>query len=351
MTNILGTVSTLAAAAEVFSALCAGAVAALVFWPRHGLVARLRAARRFAERCHREDALKQMLKAEANGQAVEIEGLAGRLGLAPAGAAALIGDLERAGHATHDGGRLHLTPAGRDLARHVVRAHRLWESHLAEETGLSEAEWHARAEREEHRLSPEQVESLASRLGHPRRDPHGDFIPGPGGEIEREPGFSLNGLRPGESGRVVHVEDEPDAVYAGIAKRGIRPGMEIRVEGRAPGRLRVTVEGKPCELNALEAHNISVAPSEAAGGAAWESLAGLPVGGEARIVGLSPACRGPERRRLLDLGFVPGSVVAAELVSPAGDPTAYRIRSTTVALRREQADFVRVASRGAGGGR
>jgi Fe2+ transport system protein FeoA len=46
---------------------------------------------------------------------------------------------------------------------------------------------------------------------------------------------------------------------------------------------------------------------------------------------------------LLDLGFVPGSAVEVNLVSPAGDPTAYLVRGALIALRREQARFIRIA--------
>jgi DtxR family transcriptional regulator, Mn-dependent transcriptional regulator len=75
-----------------------------------------------------------------------------------------------------------------------------------------------------------------------------------------------------------------------------------------------------------------------------EYLSGLHRGQSGRVLGLSPACRGPERRRLLDLGFVPGTEVFAEMKSPGGDPTAYRVRGTLIALRKEQADFIRVSS-------
>ena len=40
--------------------------------------------------------------------------------------------------------------------------------------------------------------------------------------------------------------------------------------------------------------------------------------------------------------MLPGTRVTAELRSPAGDPTAYRIRGAVVALRAEQAKQVRV---------
>lgn len=40
------------------------------------------------------------------------------------------------------------------------------------------------------------------------------------------------------------------------------------------------------------------------------------------------------RRRLLDLGFVPGSSITPLYHSVFGDPTAYSIRGTTIALRK-----------------
>jgi len=59
--------------------------------------------------------------------------------------------------------------------------------------------------------------------------------------------------------------------------------------------------------------------------------------------------QGAQRRRLLDLGVVPGTVIRAELRSLSGDPVAYRIRGAMIALRRAQADgiLIRRAGRGA----
>lgn len=48
--------------------------------------------------------------------------------------------------------------------------------------------------------------------------------------------------------------------------------------------------------------------------------------------------------RLRDLGFTPGSAVTAEIASPiGGDPVAYRIRGTLVALRHTVADGITVS--------
>lgn len=49
------------------------------------------------------------------------------------------------------------------------------------------------------------------------------------------------------------------------------------------------------------------------------------------------AAHGKERRRMLDLGLISGTVVEALLSAPKGDPVAYFIRGTVIALRSEDA--------------
>lgn len=71
-------------------------------------------------------------------------------------------------------------------------------------------------------------------------------------------------------------------------------------------------------------------------------LSEWPAGQPAAIVALDGACRGFLRRRLLDLGFTPGTTIAPDLAPFACDPRAYRLRGTTIALRRDQARRVLV---------
>ncbi|HHV72856.1 MAG TPA: ferrous iron transport protein A [Clostridia bacterium] len=66
----------------------------------------------------------------------------------------------------------------------------------------------------------------------------------------------------------------------------------------------------------------------------------LPVGSLGRILGLET--KGLMRRRLLDLGFVPGTVVETVRRSPLGDPTAFKIRGALIALRSEEGRQIRV---------
>ncbi|HHY95921.1 MAG TPA: ferrous iron transport protein A [Firmicutes bacterium] len=49
---------------------------------------------------------------------------------------------------------------------------------------------------------------------------------------------------------------------------------------------------------------------------------------------------GPIRQRLLDLGFTPGTSVKAVRRSPLGDPVAYVVRGSTIALRRKEAERI-----------
>lgn len=66
----------------------------------------------------------------------------------------------------------------------------------------------------------------------------------------------------------------------------------------------------------------------------------LPIG--AHGVVLSVGAEGPVRRRLLDLGLVPGTVVKSIRRSLAGDPTAFGIRGAVIALRAQEGSKVLV---------
>ena len=53
-------------------------------------------------------------------------------------------------------------------------------------------------------------------------------------------------------------------------------------------------------------------------------------------------CNGNVRRRLLDLGLVKGTKITPVFKSPSGDPTAYEIRKTLIALRKEDSILINV---------
>lgn len=70
------------------------------------------------------------------------------------------------------------------------------------------------------------------------------------------------------------------------------------------------------------------------------SLYKLPVGSFGKVKDLR--AKGHNRRRLQDLGLVPGTYVESLRESPLGDPIAYQIRGAVIALRSEEASKVLV---------
>lgn len=74
------------------------------------------------------------------------------------------------------------------------------------------------------------------------------------------------------------------------------------------------------------------------------NLCALPAGETARVREI--AAEAGIRQRLGDLGLITGTRVTCEGKSPLGDPTAYRIRGTVIALRKEDAAKVFVEREG-----
>ncbi|WP_070000857.1 FeoA family protein [Cellulosilyticum sp. I15G10I2] len=60
----------------------------------------------------------------------------------------------------------------------------------------------------------------------------------------------------------------------------------------------------------------------------------LPIGCRAKVKKLT--CSGVSRRRILDLGLIFDTTIESLSKSPFGDPIAYAIRGTVIALRLEE---------------
>jgi len=318
----------------------------VLLWPATGLAWRWRRSLVASDRVEVEDALKHLWDGEYRQRPASLESLAGALGLSGRAAAELVDRLGRLDLLQHDESTLRLTAEGRREALRVIRIHRLWERYLADETGLDAREWHAHAERREHGTSAQQADALAATLGHPRFDPHGDPIPMPSGELPPHQGMPLTQLSGEVAAEIVHIEDEPEAVFAQIVALGLVPGMQVRLIDRSPRRLRIQAEAEEVVLAPVVAANITVLPIEqAVEPAAMTRLSAISPGESADVVALAATCRGAQRRRLLDLGVVPGTHITSELRGPSGDPTAYRIRGALIALRRDQAAQIFVQKR------
>jgi ferrous iron transport protein A len=70
-------------------------------------------------------------------------------------------------------------------------------------------------------------------------------------------------------------------------------------------------------------------------------LSKLPIGCSAEVVSLD--FTGLQRRRMLDLGFAAGNCVTALQAGPFGDPVAYDVLDTVIALRRSDASRIKIS--------
>jgi DtxR family transcriptional regulator, Mn-dependent transcriptional regulator len=170
-----------------------------------------------------------------SGESVSTNALAERLAVSPASASAMVRKLAEAGlveHTPYHGVRL--TGQGRRVALEVVRHHRLLETFLVQELGMSWDRVDAEAEVLEHVLSEALEQRIAEKLGHPDRDPHGDPIPSAELEVDELPTERLEDLPVGARGRFVRVSDADSAMLSYLADLGIAPGDMCEVLERQP---------------------------------------------------------------------------------------------------------------------
>lgn len=326
-------------------ALAFGLLALWVSPPGQRLLARWQSERQARRRVRGEDALKHLYEWEILERTASAATLAEALDLPAAEAEALLDSLQARRLVRREGGRLRLAEPGREAALHVLRAHRLWERYLADETGVPAAEWHGRAHDREHSLTAAEVNDLAARLGHPTHDPHGDPIPTAEGEVLGPAGTPLGAAEAGRPLRILHIEDEPEAVFAHLTDLGLYAGMRVQILERGPGRLRLLADGHEVALPEAAAAAVTVLPlppEVRLAPCAGLPLSDLEIGEAGHVVHVTRRCRPPERRRLMDLGVLPDTLVQVEMDSPGGNLKAYRVRDTLIALRPEQAALIHV---------
>jgi len=322
--------------------IAAGLLAFYLILPRYGLISSYRSWRKVRERGRVEDALKHMLDNEHEGRHASVESLAGVLNITIPAAMRLLGNMEAQNLVEMQGHELHLTAQGESWALQVVRAHRLWERYLADEARMPLEKVHSEAHRRQHRSSEKDLDALEASLGHPRYDPHGDPIPSRLMPSLPKTGTELTNWQTGLPGVIIHLEDEPELAYAQILAAGLRLGQVIRIIEHAPNRLVISDGENEYHLAPAVAVNIHLAPlpkpeKPAEGVIQLHNLSDLQ---PAKIVGIDESLQGLTRRRFLDLGLTPGAVIYPELKNLFGDPRAYRIRSTVIALRDDQAEKI-----------
>jgi DtxR family Mn-dependent transcriptional regulator len=211
-----------------------------------------------------EDYLKCILLEEQQAGAARVPTgrVAQALAVTPGTATAMVQTLAASGlldYEAYEGVRL--TAAGRGLALHVLRRHRLLELFLVRVLGFDWSEVHAEAERLEHAVSERVVERLDELLGRPTEDPHGDPIPSASGEVADAGRTTLAELPAGRRARVARIGDQGADFLRLVERLGLRPGTRVKVAGRDPAADTLELElgrGKTASLGLRAAAKIFV---------------------------------------------------------------------------------------------
>lgn len=147
----------------------------IVLAPRRGLLAKARYRYQRKRLTEREDIIKRVFRQGQQKGVVDATIIREQLDLSERSFRRHLQQLRNFG--LMERSALTLTDAGKLVALRLVRAHRLWETYLNQEVGLTPDQIHAEAERLEHLLPEELLDRVDAKLGFPGEDPHGSEIP------------------------------------------------------------------------------------------------------------------------------------------------------------------------------
>lgn len=182
----------------------------------------------------KEDYLKAIAMAEAEGEEVISASLARWLSVTQPAVTAALKRLSRDGMArVEPAGRVRLTAKGRRVAERTIFRHHLIERMLSEIFGMPWYEIYEEAERLEHAVSPAFEKKLVEKLGHNDTCPHGNRL-----GLENPDKRRQNGMCP-----LSEAEEKKTYVIASVYERDKKLLQFFHEQGIQPG-LRVTVEAK-----------------------------------------------------------------------------------------------------------
>jgi len=122
-----------------------------------------------------------------------------------------------------------LTTAGIKQALVIVRRHRIWETYLAQELDFGWDEVHEIAEQLEHVTSDKLIQRLATKLGNPMFDPHGDPIPDEKGKFQKSEYIKLSEAKVGCKYILSGVSDHSSGFLKFLDKNNLKIGDPIKV--------------------------------------------------------------------------------------------------------------------------
>jgi DtxR family Mn-dependent transcriptional regulator len=196
-----------------------------------------------------EDYLKTIYNLTAASGRASTNQIAERMGVKPASVTSMIQKLAATQpplleYRKHRG--VVLTGEGEKVALEIIRHHRLLEMFLHQTLGYRWDEVHDEADRLEHVISEVLEERIASSLGDPRHDPHGDPIPTRDLHLPSLTTTSLDELRPGQEAIIQRVRDEDRELLRYLSDLGLVPDARLLILSYSPfdGNLNLKVEGR-----------------------------------------------------------------------------------------------------------
>jgi len=196
-----------------------------------------------------EDYLKTIYDLTASNDRATTNQIAERMEVTPASVTNMVQKLAETeppllDYRKHRG--VKLTPEGEKVALEIIRHHRLLEMFLHQTLGYSWDEVHEEADRLEHVISEELEERIATSLGDPLHDPHGDPIPTRELHLPLTSEVPLSQLRPPQDAEVRRVRDGDPELLRYLSEMGIKPQARLEIIEYSPfdNNLQVRIEGR-----------------------------------------------------------------------------------------------------------
>lgn len=225
---------------------------AALFAPKKGLVFRTFRKRKLQHKIQLEDTLKQALKLNSK-EKLSFPTLLEKVDFNKSALRARLKTLQKNGFVKLTNNQVILTSTGQKEATKMVRAHRLWETYLVQEIGLTEEQIHEDAEKFEHLLTEELLDEVDLKLGFPTTDPHGSPIPKKLGI----PDFPLINLPIFQNAKIAQQQIN-EHITAQLWKLGLLPNTTFTIKKIEEKSVELEMNGKVIQVPKQLAKQVNV---------------------------------------------------------------------------------------------
>jgi DtxR family Mn-dependent transcriptional regulator len=198
-----------------------------------------------------QEYLEAILRLELKYGVARTSDLARELNVTPGTVTSAVEQLKKFGFVVHEPYKgVRLTEAGRRQGVTMLRRHRLAERLLTDLLHVNWSKSHRIACEFEHVIDEDVARAIEKQLKGPATCPHGNPIPDADGNINEDKSMPLVSLGTKTNAVVVKIVEEKEPLLKYLSSLGLMPGVELRVEQKAPlhGPLMVNVHGSSYAL-------------------------------------------------------------------------------------------------------